>query len=56
MEQSAAQDLQTSLLGVSFDQKWDLLRPVIERLYIHENLKLFDVIMMIKEQYGFDAA
>ena len=56
MESSGSQGLPDSLLGVSFDQKWELLKPAIERLYIHENRKLPDVIQSIKDQYGFDAA
>lgn len=47
--------LQSLPLGVPFDQKWELLKSTIERLYIHENRSLSDVIKAIKDQYGFDA-
>lgn len=56
MEPSRDQDTAVSLVGVPFDQQWDLLKPIIERLYIHEQLKLSEVIVTIKERYGFDAA
>ena len=44
-----------SLDGVPYEQKWELLKPTIERLYIHENRKLSEVMKAIKEQLGFDA-
>ena len=50
METLAAQ-----LHGVSFDQKWELLKSTIERLYIHENRRLPDLIEFIREQCRFDA-
>lgn len=45
-----------SLHGVPFDQKWELLKPTIERLYIREDQKLHNVIEAIKHLHGFDAA
>ena len=56
MEPLAPQGHPRLLLNVPFDQKWELLRPTIERLYIHENRKLSDVMKTIKDQHGFDAA
>lgn len=56
MEASFPQALSPSRLDVPFDQKWEPLKHTIERLYIHENRKLSDVIKSIKDQYGFDAA
>ena len=56
MEPSVPQGPPPPLLNVPFDQKWELLKPTIEHLYIHENLKLSDVIKTIKNQHGFDAA
>ena len=56
MEPLVSDGLPQSLLGVPFNQKWDLLKPAIERLYIHLNWKLPEVIKAIKDQYGFDAA
>ena len=55
MEALAAQSFPLSLHGVPFDQQWELLKPTIERLYIHENRKLPDVIKSIRDQYGFNA-
>lgn len=56
METLSPQVLSRSLRDVPFDQKWELLKPTIERLYIRENWKLSDVIKTIKDQHGFDAA
>ena len=56
MEPLDSQSLRASLHGVPFDQKWELLKPTIERLYIHENHKLPDVIKGIRDECGFDAA
>lgn len=55
MENSSAQAPPVSLLGVPFDKKWGLLKPTIERLYVHNDLKLSDVITTIRDQHGFDA-
>lgn len=56
MESLIPQTLPISLLGVPFDQKWELLKSTIERLYIRENRSLPDVIKAIKDQHGFEAA
>lgn len=40
---------------ISFDQKWELLKPEIERLYITENVSLSNMITIMKEKYDFDA-
>ena len=55
MEPLITQNLSDSLLGVPFEQKWELLKPTIECLYVHENWKLSDVVKSIKEQCSFDA-
>lgn len=44
-----------SLAGVPFDQKWDILKPAIERLYVRENRMLKDIVAAIKHQCGFPA-
>lgn len=44
-----------SLLDVPFNERWELLKPTIERLYIDEKRKLPDVMKILKDQYGFDA-
>lgn len=56
MELSVLQGSLSSLQGVPFDQKWELLKPTIERLYIHEKRRLPDVIEQIRDETGFDAA
>lgn len=56
METNFPQALSPSRLNVPFDQKWEVLKPIIERLYIHENRKLSDVIKIVKDEYKFDAA
>ena len=40
---------------VAFNQRWGLLRPVIERLYLDENRRLSEVIEIMKTEHGFDA-
>ena len=52
---SAAQDLSQSLAEATYDQKWDLLKPMIERMYVDEGRKLKDIIEIIKEEFGFNA-
>ena len=55
MEDLGAHHPPFSLVGVPFDQQWELLKPTIERLYVRENRKLSEVISIIRDQYGFDA-
>jgi Clr5 domain len=40
---------------IPFDQKWELLKPEIERLYITKNVSLPNMIRIMKEEYRFDA-
>ena len=40
--------------GVPYSEKWELLKPTIERLYIQEKQKLPDIVKAFKD-YGFDA-
>ena len=39
-----------------FDQKWDVLKPAIKRLYLDEGRVLADVMEVVKTEYGFVAA
>ena len=55
MEDLSTQDPPLSLQGVPFDQKWELLKPTIERLYLQDGLKLPEVITSIRDRHGFDA-
>ncbi len=43
-------------LAVPFDQKWEILKPTIERLYVHEECQLSDLMQVLNDQYGFVAA
>ena len=52
---SAAQDLSQSLAKATYDQKWDLLKPTVKRMYVDEGRKLKDIIEIIKEEFGFNA-
>jgi hypothetical protein len=36
-------------------EKWERLKPVIEKLYVDEGHKQDKVIDILREQYGFDA-
>ena len=40
---------------IPFSKRWELLKPEIERLYIHENVLLRDIVGIMKEKYDFDA-
>lgn len=40
---------------IPFNKRWELLRPEIEQLYIHENVPLRDIVGIMKEAYDFDA-
>lgn len=55
MEGLAAQPLSQSLANVAYDQRWEILKPTIERMYVHEGSKLKDIIAAIKDEYGFNA-
>ncbi|KAL8795174.1 MAG: hypothetical protein Q9195_002329 [Heterodermia aff. obscurata] len=44
-----------SLAGVPYEQKWDILKPAIERLYVRENRKVKDIVAAFKNQCGFTA-
>jgi len=54
MDGSALPD-PASLHGVPLNKQWELLRPVIERLYLDENRPLSEVIEVLKTECGFDA-
>lgn len=41
--------------GTPFNKKWDLLKPVIEQLYVDEGQPLSDVATILKRDYGFAA-
>ncbi|PVH95956.1 hypothetical protein DM02DRAFT_689112 [Periconia macrospinosa] len=39
----------------SFEEKWEILKPTIEHLYLDERKKVADIARIMKENYGFDA-
>jgi hypothetical protein len=43
------------LRNVSFVEKWDILKPAIENLYLHQGKKLPYIMEFMKVKYGFDA-
>ena len=55
LDPSAAHSLSQSLAGAKYDQKWDLLKPMVERMYVDEGRKLKDIIATIKDEFGFNA-
>ena len=38
-----------------FDKKWDILKPVIEVLYLNQNMALPEIVKRMKAEYGFAA-
>lgn len=44
-----------AITGVPFAEKWELLRPVIEQLYLKEDMKLPQLQRVLRERYNFDA-
>ncbi|MCJ1472336.1 hypothetical protein MMC13_000983 [Lambiella insularis] len=43
------------LAGTPFDKKWDILKPIIKRLYIDEEFKLPKVMERLRNDFGFHA-
>ena len=41
--------------GLSFEEKWEFLKPHIEQLYLHQKCKLAHMIEILSAQCGFDA-
>ncbi|KAE8448090.1 hypothetical protein EG329_009855 [Mollisiaceae sp. DMI_Dod_QoI] len=39
-----------------YNQRWEPLKPYLERLYLEEKMKLPEIVTMMKRQYGFDAS
>ena len=52
MESSAPGDQSPN---VPFSERWELLKPDLERLYLDEKRKLPEIIEIMKSQYEFDA-
>jgi len=39
----------------SISEKWKVLRPVISKLYVDQEMTLKETMDQIRRQYGFDA-
>jgi hypothetical protein len=55
MDPNSVLGLRASLSEVSYQARWELLKPTIKRLYIDEGRRLTEVAEMIKRDYGFSA-
>ena len=55
MDHLEATNLMEMPPNLSLEQKWEFLKPHIERLYVHEKCKLGHVIEILKARYGFVA-
>lgn len=40
---------------VPFQERWELLRPIITQLYVDEEKTLSEVVAIMKAEHGFDA-
>jgi hypothetical protein len=40
---------------VSFNQKWEMHKPLLERLYLQENFKLPKIKGILRDEHKFDA-
>jgi hypothetical protein len=41
--------------NIKQDEKWEIYRPLLARLYLEEKLKLPKIRTIMKEQYNFSA-
>lgn len=48
-------DIRAQLAKAKFDDKWDILKPVINKLWKEGNRKLSELIEDVKNTYGFTA-
>lgn len=55
MDHLGAFEAATMPPGLTFERKWEFLKPYIERLYIHDKYKLAKVVEILQAQFGFDA-
>lgn len=46
----------SALLGVPFDEQWEIVKPVVQQLYIVEKVRLFRLQGIMQERYGFVAS
>jgi hypothetical protein len=55
MEPSNTTPSREELYKVRFAERWELLKPVLERLYFDEKLKLPEIISLMKSTYNFQS-
>lgn len=56
MPSTGASRIQVTIpANVPFNKKWDLLKPVIEQLYVDEDQPLAEVVAVMRRDYGFAA-
>jgi hypothetical protein len=55
MEPSNNTPSREELYKVPFPERWELLKPVLKRLYFDEKRKLPEIISLMKSTYNFDA-
>lgn len=48
-------DIKAQLAKTKFDQKWEVLKPVIRKMWIEEDRKLSELMKDIQACYGFTA-
>lgn len=55
MDRSIAQSNRRTLPQVSFTEKWESFKPIIEHLYIVEDRPVHEIQKILKDKYEFDA-
>jgi len=40
---------------VSFNQRWELLKPELEKLYLHDNRTVPQIAKLMRDENDFDA-
>ena len=48
-------DIKAQLAKTKYDQKWEVLKPVVRKLWMEEDRKLSELMMDIQTSYGFTA-
>lgn len=48
-------DIRAQLAKTKYDQKWDILKPVMKKLWFEDDRKLSELIKDIEASYGFKA-
>jgi hypothetical protein len=55
MDVSARPPPPSNLLDVRFDDRWELLKPILEHLFIREKKRFAEIVRIMKADYHFDA-